>query len=452
MRLLLMLLVAVALSSAVAQADPDELAARQADTENAFWNADEEDLAGWQTVDGVEDGAELTFWTMSLSPTFDDYLAQIVANFEATYPGVTVNHEDVPFDGLQAKVRNSFTAGNPPDVANISPAWVNEFAEAGLLMDVDEAVSSYPDLRSQYVDTAWTTAAIDGTSYQIPWYLAVANFVGYNQAVLDECGLSADDLPTTWTELRDFSAATLEACDTYATSLNFGPATEQYLLNYLIYNDALTLNDDGTVTFVEPAASEALQVWVDLVQNDLIPQSSLTDDHRNMVDRFSEGDTAMVMIAPHLLRLVEENNPDVYEQLAVAPGITGTSGANSVDVQSLVIAADTEYPNAALALAAFVTNPETQAEFSKWAGVFPSNLESYSDPYFESEEGGQLPQIRPLAFDYVQTADNRAVTLANDAEVQQAVTEATQSALLGETTPEETLSALETRINELVAE
>ena len=172
MRLMLMLFVALfALSSAIAQADPDELAARQTDTENAFWNADDEDLAGWQVVDGIEEGAELTFWTMSLSPTFDDYLAQIVTNFEATYPGVTVNHEDVPFDGLQAKVRNSFTAGNPPDVANISPAWVNEFAEAGLLMDLDEAISSYPDLRSQYVDTAWTTAAIDGTSYQVPWYL-----------------------------------------------------------------------------------------------------------------------------------------------------------------------------------------------------------------------------------------------------------------------------------------
>ena len=63
------------------------------------------------------------------------------------------------------------------------------------------------------------------------------------------------------------------------------------MLNYLVYNDALTINDDGTVTFIEPAASEALQVWVDLIQNDLIPQSSLTDDHRNMVDRFSEGDT-----------------------------------------------------------------------------------------------------------------------------------------------------------------
>ena len=387
---------------------------------------------------------------MSLSPTFDAYLEQMIADFEATYPGVSVNWEDVPFDGLQAKLRNSFTAGNPPDVANISPAWIGEFAEADLLMNMDEAIANLPDLREQYVDTAWTTGAFEGTSYQVPWYLALANFLGYNRAILEECGISEDQLPTTWRELEAFAVMTQDQCGVDATSLNFGPATEQYLLNYLAYDNALSVNDDGTVTFEEPGAADALQVWVDLIQEGLIPRSSLTDDHRNMIDRFSQGETALVIIAPHLLRLINENNPEVYEQLGVAPGITGSSGASSLDVQSLVIAADTPNPNAALALALFVTNPETQAEFSKWAGVFPSNLASYEDPYFSSSEGGQLPQIRPLAEDYVKNADNRAVSLRNDAEVQQAVTQATQLALLGQETPQEALSELQARINEIV--
>jgi putative chitobiose transport system substrate-binding protein len=437
-------------SSALAQSGSEELAARQADASNPFWNPSEDNLASWQVIDGVEEGAEITFWTMSLSPTFDEYIQQIVANFEATYPGVTVNWEDVPFDGLQARVRNSFTAGNPPDVANISPAWIAEFADAGLLMDMDAAIADYPELREQYVDTAWNTGAFAGTSYQVPWYLALSNFLGYNAALLEECGLSADDLPTTWMELESFASTTLDTCGYYATSLNFGPATEQYLMDYLIYNDAVMVNDDGTVEFIEPQASEALQVWVNLIENDLIPRSSLTDDHRNMIDRFSEGETLLVMIAPHLLRLVDENNPDVYEQLEVASGITGSSGASRVDVQALVLAEETEFPNAAMALALFVTNPETQAEFSKWAGIFPSNFGAYSDPYFTSTEGGQLPQIRPLAFDYVQNADNRSITFPNDAEVQQAVTEATQLALLGQASPQEALEQLETRINDIV--
>ncbi len=449
---LLTLALALALTGAFAQADPAELAARQADAGNPFWNPTAAEFDAWRVIDGVEDGATVTWWTMSLSPTFNPYLEQIIANFEATYPGVTVRWEDVPWDGLQARVRNSFSAGNPPDVANISWSWIAEFAGAGLLQSTDDLMRDYPHLRGQFVDSAWTTGNFQGVSYHVPWYLGLSDFVGFNRSLLAECDLTEDDLPTTWFELRDFARMTLDTCGYYATSLNFGPATELYLLQYLVYNDVPVFNDDGSVALNTPEAAEALQVWVDLIQEDLIPRSSLTDDHRNMIDRFSEGETLLVMVAPHMLRLVAENNPAVYADLGVTQGITGTSGAKRMDVQSLVIPNDTAYPNAALALALFITNPETQAEFSKWAGIFPSNLQSYADPYFMTTEGGQLPMIRPLAFDYVRTADNRVVTFPRDAEVQQIVTETTQAALLGQMSPQAALDQMSERINALIGD
>lgn len=451
-RVLCSLLVTALLAVAFAQPNPDELAARQADPNNPFWNPSQEQLEQWRVLDDVEEGATVTFWTMSLSPTFNAYLEQMIANFEASYPELRVNWEDVPWDGLQARMRNSFSAGNPPDVANISPAWIAEFAGAGLLQSTDALMADHPELRAQYVDTAWNTGSYQGESFLVPWYLALSNFLGYNRALLEECGLSTADLPSTWQELRDFAALTLDTCDYYATSLNFGPATEQYLLDYLIYNDVAVFHDDGSVALNGEGAAEALQVWVDLIQEDLVPRSSLTDDHRNMLDRFSEGEILIVMIAPHLLRIVEENNPEVYANLGVAPGITGSSGANRMDVQALVIAADTPHPQASLALSLFVTNPEVQAEFSRWAGVFPSNLLSYDDPFFSSSEGGPLPQIRPLAFEYVSTAENRSVTFPRNAEVQQVVTETTQIALLGQMEPQAALDQMSERINAVISQ
>src|SRR5690554_8022269 len=73
-----------------------------------FWNPTDELIASWRVIEGVEEGAELTFWTMSLSPTFDEYIQKIVENFQLTYPEVTVNWEDQPWDSLQDKVRNAF--------------------------------------------------------------------------------------------------------------------------------------------------------------------------------------------------------------------------------------------------------------------------------------------------------------------------------------------------------
>jgi putative chitobiose transport system substrate-binding protein len=418
-----------------------------------FWNPTDENFAAWRVVDGVEEGAELTFWTMSLSPTFDEYINKIVENFEATYPEVNVTWEDQPWDQLQEKTRNAFAAGDPPDVINLSPAWVGEFAEAGLLMDMDAAMEAYPDIREQYSDGAWNTLTYEGVSYQVPWYLGLSNFIGYNTAILDELGITVEDLPTSWAELYDFLVMVRENSDYYGTSLNFGTGIELNLLGYLQYNDVPVFNEEGKCALNTGTAAADLQLWVDMINNDLIPRESLTDDHRAMVDRFSEGETAVIRIAPHMLRLVEENNPDMFTtNLGVAPGITGTSGANQVDVQSLVVPAAAEYPNAALALALFVTNPEAQAAFAKEVGIFPSNLLSYQDPFFTTtEDGNPVSAVRPLALDYVTNAENRTVSFPNDAEVQQAIVDAQNQALLGEKTPQQALDDLCTQIDSLIA-
>jgi putative chitobiose transport system substrate-binding protein len=416
-----------------------------------FWNPTDEQIAEWRMIDDVEEGAEITFWTMSLSPTFDEYISKIVENFELTYPEVNVIWEDQPWDSLQDKVRTSFAAGQPADVMNISPSWIGEFAEAGLLMDMDAALADYPELREQYSDGAWTTLTFGGVSYQIPWYLGLSNFLGYNKVLLEELGMTEADLPTTWPELYEFAQTVRENSDYYGISLNFGAGTELNLLPYLLYNDVPAYLEDGTVGLNTGTAAENLQLWVDLLQNDLIPRESLTDDHRAMVERFSQGETVLISIAPHMLRLVQEANADVFDQIGVAPGITGSSGANAMDVQSLVIPANAPYPNAALALALFVTNPETQAAFSKEVGIFPSNLLSYEDPFFQTTDENPVSVIRPLALDYVTNAENRTPTFPNDAEVQQVIIDAQNAALLGEKTPQQALDDMVAQMNELIA-
>lgn len=411
--------------------------------DDPFWNAGDEQFAAWRVIDGVEEGATITFWTMSLSPTFNEYIEKIVANFEATYPEVDVIWEDQPWDSLEDKTRNAFAAGNPPDVINLSPSWIAQFAEAGLLMDMDAALANYPDIRAQYGDGAWTTRAYDGVSYQVPWYLGLSNFLGYNKEILEELGVSEADLPTTWPELYEFAKNVRENSDYYAISLNFGGGTELNMLPYLLYNDVPAFDADGNLALNTGSAAENMQLWADLIANDYIPRESLNEDHRKMIERFSQGETALVMVAPHMLRLVQENNPDVFANIGVAPGITGTSGKNAVDVQSLVVPANAPYPNAALALALFVTNPEVQAAFSKEVNIFPSNLQSYEDGFFQTlDPENPVSVIRPLALDYVTGAENRSVTFQNDAEVQQVIINTQNAILLGEQTPQEALDAM----------
>ena len=64
-------------------------------------------------ITGVEANAEIGFWTFYLSPTFDQYIKDTIARFEATYPGVTVKWEDHQAT-FQADLNNAFNAEHRP--------------------------------------------------------------------------------------------------------------------------------------------------------------------------------------------------------------------------------------------------------------------------------------------------------------------------------------------------
>lgn len=428
------------------------------DLDGNFWNPSDEDYDRWRVIDGVEDGAEIRFWPWALTPDFEDYLTQIITNFEATYPGVTVILEGQPAAGARDNIRNSFAAGDPADVINMSDGWVAEFAEAGVLMDLDAALGeAYPELRDQYVDGAWEKVTFDGVTYHVPWYLAFSNVMAVNGLIADELGITADDIPETWAEAYDFACEVREQSEGayYAYSLAWGELAGLGVLNVMLGDGVSIYNEDrSAVIFNEdPAAVAVLDSFKRLLDEDCIPRESLTDDVREMIDRFSEGEILLLQTGPQLFRLVEENNPDVFESLFLDNQFTGAANIRSIGgVQTLTIPAETEYPNAALAFATFVTNPDTQTAFSQEVPIYSSNLESYNDPFFT--EGGEslTDQLRPLAGEYFQNATNTGILdFPNLSEIEQIVLGEFQAALLGVKTSQEALDDMASRINEILA-
>jgi putative chitobiose transport system substrate-binding protein len=427
------------------------------DPDGVFWNPSEEDFERWNVIDGVEEGAEIVFWPWALLPDFEDYLNQVVANFEATYPGVTVVMEGQPAAGARDNIRSSFGAGDPADVINMSDGWVAEFAESGVLTNMDQALGeAYPELREQYVDGAWTRVTFEGTTYYIPWYLSFPNAMAVNTLILDELGLTIDDIPATWEEAYDFAATVREASDGayYAYSFPWGELAGLGILNVFVGEGVDIFNEDGSrVVFNEnPAAAEVLDEYRALLENDLIPRESLTDDVREMIDRFSVGEILTLTTGPQLFRLIEENNPEVFESLELTNSFVGEANIRSIGgVQTLVIPEATEFPNAALAFATFLTNPDVQTAFSREVPIYSSNLESYDDPFFQ-EGGEQLTdELRPLAAEYFQTAQSSGILdFPNLAEVEQIVLGEFQSALLGVKSSQDALDDMASRINQIL--
>lgn len=453
--LLVFALLFTALGTVLAQEREDR---PNRDLEGNFWNPTEEDFERWAVIDGVEEGAELRFWPWALTPDFEDYLTQIIANFEATYPGVTVILEGQPAAGARDNIRNSFAAGDPADVINMSDGWVAEFAEAGVLMNMDEALAeAYPEIREQYVDGAWTKVAFEGTTSYLPWYLALSNTMAVNGLISEELGISADDIPDAWADAYQFACDVREQSEGayYAYSFAWGEVAGLGVLNTFVGEGVAIFNEDRTeVVFNEDEAAVAvLDNFKNLLDNDCIPRESLTNDVREMIDVFSEGEILLLQTGPQLFRLVEENNPDVFDSLFLNNQFTGAANIRSIGgVQTLAVPAETEFPNAALALAVFITNPDVQTAFSQEVPIYSSNLVSYEDPFFT--EGGEslTDQLRPLAQEYFSTAvDPGVLDFPNLAEIEQIVLGEFQAALLGVKESQQALDDMAARINEILA-
>lgn len=398
-------------------------------------------------IDGVEAGATLTFWTFYLSPTFDDYIESTIERFEATYPGVTVEWEDHQAAFLE-DYRGAIRTGKQPDVANLSnnAGWVREFAEAGKLLNMSENLP--PEVIDQYYPNLFMDSVVDGASYQVPWYQAIPVEI-VNTSIFEDAELSVDDFPTTFDGIPDLCQtikdATGKLCDIRLS-------VTDYLAQMTYEGGVDVMNEDETAfTFDSQEAVDWLQVYVDLVANDLVDRSALTtEDDRVALELFTSGEAPFYQTGPQLIREVKTNNPDLYEQLAIAPFPIGRSGVIQPTSQGIAVKADTEFPNAAMALAVFFTNPISQLEFSKIVAVYPSTPESYEDPFFSEEPELIEDSARPLAQDLIEKEQNIMPAIPQAEDVNAIVRQAVEKAIFDGADPQQALSDAVAQANELL--
>src|SRR6187402_1183685 len=162
-------------------------------------------------ITGVEPNAEISFWTFYLSPTFDQYIKDTIARFEATYPGVKVNWEDHQAT-FKDDLNNAFNAKTAPDVINlsVSEGWVSEYAGKGLLLPLDDKVPQA--VKDIYFPGLWKEQLIDGVNYQFPWYQGL-NVDLLNKAIFDKAKVDVASFPKTIDGIPAL-------CDTFAKAGN----------------------------------------------------------------------------------------------------------------------------------------------------------------------------------------------------------------------------------------
>lgn len=410
---------------------------------------------------------ELEFWTMQLQPDFTEYFNTLIDRFEGENPGLTVRWVDVPWNAMESKILTAVSAGTAPDVVNLNPKFASQLASRKAWLVLDPLIDL--SIRDRYLPKIWQASTLNRlnssvnggindndvkggiTSFGIPWYLT-SRITIYNQALLKEAGLSAP--PRTYQELAQVAQELKTKTGKYAFFVTFVPTDSAEVLESLVQMGVTLVDEQGKAAFNTPAGRAAFQYWVDLYQQELLPQEVLTQGHRRAIELYQAGEIALLASSPEFFKTIATNAPDIAQVSAASSQITGKTGQKNVAVMNLVIPESTDQPQAALNFALFVTNTENQLAFAQAANVLPSTVDAVSQyeqslqAASEKPENPALLQARQVSAAQLAEAQVLVPALEDGNVLQRVIYENLQAAMLGEKSVDQALKDAEQEWND----
>src|SRR5690625_3324734 len=150
--------------------------------------------------EGGNDGeqTEITYYSFSAMPDFEDELDQMIAAFEEINPDIKVKVELAPFDDYFTKLQTRIDGNDAPDVFELNYENFVQYASRGTLADLTEFSEKDEDIDpSPLNEQAFKAYQYDGKQYgMVESFSNVVMF--YNKDLLDEAGLDYPTADWTW--------------------------------------------------------------------------------------------------------------------------------------------------------------------------------------------------------------------------------------------------------------
>ncbi|RMH24365.1 MAG: extracellular solute-binding protein [Planctomycetota bacterium] len=338
-------------------------------------------LAAGSCTRSDEHQTTIELWTLSLRPTFTEYVQGVIQAFEDEHPGVRVTWVDVPFAAVERKLIAAAAAGRAPDVVNLSDLMFARFAGAGAFLDLTDRLPDDP--ASRYHAGALAVGRLGDGLYALPWYLTTQARI-FNTALLEQNGMDPSSVATTWPELRDQASAYHARTGQILFTQPLGQDSQ---LPVMMLADGLipfTTDADGTLRadLTRPEIVSWTTDWVDLYRRQALPRQAATNGFEHLIEVYQDERVAVLNTGANFLGRIRGASPRVYEQTEVSAPIVGSLGRAHIAVMPICVSRTTRHPDLAAELAWFLTSPENQLAFCRLAPILPSTPASLSDPFF----------------------------------------------------------------------
>lgn len=308
---------------------------------------------------------EVVFWTVQLS-TFSDYMNNVIGEFEKQHPDIKIKWIDVPYAEAEKRVLASLLSNNVPDLINITSDFNITLASKGALAKLVDGKELYSPLILRAV-------TYDNDIVGIPFYATSAITV-YNKSLINAFGVK--ELPQTYLKMFNLIQNSPKISNKYL----FMPTLTENDTFYKILNkydlaSSDKINTDETI--------EIFSVLKNLYASEKIPKESITQTHREVLEKYSAGQIAFLQVGANFLNIIKENSLDTYNNTDILPQLYGSNKAYDFSLMTLAVPLKSKHQKEAFLFASFLTNEVNQLEFSKLTGVLPCNKFTLNDEYFK---------------------------------------------------------------------
>ena len=312
------------------------------------------------------DSKSVVFWTLQLG-TFDKYINGVIKEFEAENPEIKIKWVDVPYSEGEKRTLAALLSDNPPDLINLTPDFSFLAAQRGALSEIPS------DFMKDYPKALYDSLSYNGKFFAVPFYLTSA--VTYaNGELMNKADIPA--VPATFDAMYSDSDK-IKALNNVYTEMPALTENDTFLKILAKNNiDILNVKDKQKLT-------DFYKKYRKYYQNGYIPKESLTQGHREALEKFMSGQIVYLQAGANFLNIIKENAPKIYENTEISYQLKGSSGKYDFSVMNLIIPSKSKHKSDALKFAGFLTNEKNQLEFAKLTSVLPANKYALKNNYFD---------------------------------------------------------------------
>lgn len=337
-------------------------------------------LVGVFLCAGMAWAETITFWTMPYAPEgpYLDWLEQVAGDFEAI-TGIHVDYEIVGWG--DAWTKTSLGLIEPIcDVTSIGNTWHGQYSASGGLeeFDIDEFGGA-----DSWMEASLAYCTYEGKCYGVPW-VAETRCLFYNKDMFAEAGVEP---PTTWDELIAVGETIRDKIGEGRAFAMAGTNAWDLLHNWAILlwqNGGSLLNEDNTKATLNSAAGvEAMNWYVSLVGKGLADQACAEYNQPQADSAFINENAAMCYMGPWNIANILDENPDLNYGI-VEPPVGPVGKGAFAGGSDLVVYANSEHKEAAIAWVKYLTGKQIMADFCKnLTKMLPPRLDVFEDPYYD---------------------------------------------------------------------